>query len=618
MNRTTKILLGTFVALLVAAAGAALWPKKGAGPDLLVAGWGPGTKLDKAEEEGPIDRIELAIGKDKVVLARAGRDWTMTPPDGARADKYRVRQILEAFREDVSSVVSSRAKPEALKSFGLDDEARVSVTLSAGGAVRTAIEVGALQKPDAGPAGPAAGGEGDTFVRVPGSDRVYRVIGKDVRRPFEGGIQAIRDKKLFGWEGADVAGITIRHPAATEVVDREVVLASDEKPAAAADEGEGGAAKKPERVWRFETLAGLAAGDVRSFANNLAALYAQEFADKLPDGVAIGPDAYRVSVQLADGKEVEIAVSEVANDAAWLHVTETPGYAKVAKHTAEQIRKKVGDLRDKTIFGVKREDIRGVRIVDGDKRVAFERDGNGFKAIEPAGLAIGRTAVDTLLGDLETLKADTIVAASALAGTDPGLAAPAVTVTVRTKEGVEKTLSVGREKDKGVFYARLSGNDEVVTIAQWMLGKVRKSPSDLRNRKVFDFEASAIDAVELVHKDETTRIERKTDKPEEWRGTSPKVEETLKAETVKTLLSSLGGLTVKDFAADRKPGSAKPDLTVTVTLKDKSRHVLQIGPEKKDNDPYATAPGEKGFSGTVFVLNQYQVKNFQKRLAELK
>jgi hypothetical protein len=46
-------------------------------------------------------------------------------------------------------------------------------------------------------------------------------------------------------------------------------------------------------------------------------------------------------------------------------------------------------------------------------------------------------------------------------------------------------------------------------------------------------------------------------------------------------------------------------------------HRLKIASEKKDGDPYAETDTERDFKGTVFLLNQYQVRNFVKHLADL-
>lgn len=612
MARKTRILLGVFAGLLVLVLAAALWPRRTAGPDLKVAGWGPGQKVDKSEEDGPIDRIELTVDGKTTTLARAGKTWTVSPPDGARADRFRVRQMIDAFREDVQAVLGTRVADGDWKTFGLDPAGAVKVVLYKGGAPAAALEVGANRKPEQGY------GEGDTFVRVPGQDRAWRVIDRNLRRPFDD-LKALRDRKLSDFDAGDVVALSIRAPGAADPADREIELTSEAKP------GTGDAAKdrKPERTWRFVRPEGVAAGDVRTFANTLAGLYAQEWLDALPPGVDLDAGATTIAATLDGGRKATFRVSATREESAFVAVEGMAGYAKVAKTTGDSLRKKVVDLRDRSLLGAKREEIASVAIVDGAKRVAFERDGNGFRALEPAGLPLGRAQVDLLLADLETLRADAIVAPSAAAGLETGLDAPAATLTVRTKDGRTRVVQVGREGEKGNVYASVAGSPDVYVVAQWMLNKVRKGPQDLRNRKLFDFEADQVAGVELVHKDETVTLARDASRPADapFVATTPRDEKNLKAETVRTLVSSLAGLTVKDFATDRTPKTAGlgagEELRVTVTLKDGSRHVLRVSAEKLASDPFGTSPTEPGFKDAVFTLNTYQVKNFQKRLKEL-
>lgn len=620
MNRKTRILLATFLGLLVVVVAVRFWPERSAGPDLRIPGWGTEAKSEKAEEEAPIDRVTVTAEGVVTTLKREDKArWSLEPPQGARADRYKVRQVLDAFREGVTSVVSSRAGGQDLVAFGLDEANRITVTLHKGDAVFAALEIGTAQKPEDGL------GEGDTFVREPGSDRVYRVIGRDLRRLFEGGVKGLRDKRVHDWESGDVAAITVRNPTAASEADRLIVLVSE--PRTEADEAkEGGEQpkeqKKPERDWRFETPAGLRAGNVKSYAATLASLYAQEYVDALPEGVTLGDDALRIEVGLADGRTVRMAVSEVKDESAWVQVEGVPGYAKVSKYTAESLSKRVADLRDKTLFGVKRDEVKGIRLVDGASRVEVARADGAWRAVSPAGWSVGKAPMDTLLRDIETLAAKDILDPDQVRGVNTGLGNPTATVTVTTQDGVTKTLRIGREldKEKGTFYATLSGSDEVFTLASWMAQKVRKGQKDLRNKVVFDFPADRIRTIEIARADETMRLER--EEGLRFRATAPTEASDLKEDPVRTLVNTLAGLTAKDLPEGKTLASVglagKPRLEVTVTLDDGSRHVLRVSDQNQSGDPYADTPTEPTLRGTVLTLNQYQVRNFDKRLAELR
>jgi len=226
MNTRSKTLLLSFLVLLAVVLAVSYWPARTNGPDLKVPGWSPGKKIEKAEEEGPIDRLDVEAAGHKVTLARGeDKKWSLTPPEGARADKFKVRMAVELFQEDVASVVSSVPRTADLPAFGLDDANRVRVTAYQGTTPAGDLELGTVQKSETGY------GEGDTFVRVPGQERVYRVIGKDLRRAFVDGLKGFRDKRVFDWDAADATAVEVSNPGAADEVDRAIRLASDEKPA---------------------------------------------------------------------------------------------------------------------------------------------------------------------------------------------------------------------------------------------------------------------------------------------------------------------------------------------------------------------------------------------------
>ena len=619
MNKTTRGVALVFLGLLLIVVVIKVWPSRSTGPDLKVAGWAAGQKVEKAEEEGPIDRVDLAMGGEKTTLTRGAKGrWTMTPPDGALVDRYKVRQILDLFKDDLRSVMSSRPIGADLSAFGLNAQNAVQVTLYQGGSMFATLEIGAYQKPEDGM------GEGDSFVRMPGQDRVYRIIQRNLHRPFEDGIRGLRDKKPFDFEASDVTAITISNPADPDEVDRAIELVSDEEKEPAAQAVPGEEVAKKNRVWRFAKPVGFVAGDMRSFASAIAGLYVQEYLAELPSGLAIGADAYAIKVTLAGGRVVTLRLSAVKDDAVYGKVDGVDGFLKLSKSSGEALRKRVGDLRDKSVFGLKRDRIAGVSIVNGPSRLAFVRDEGGYRSVEPAGLPLGRSQVDALLADIEALKADSRIPAGTVDIAAAGLAKPIATMTVTLREGGSQTLVLGAEKEKGKRWARLVGGPDLLVLPDWAASKLRKGPADLRNKRLFEFDVGTIASVEIAHKNETLNLVRGEgagDGPV-FKAVKPELVDELKPEAVKALTGALTGLTVKDFVVGGTPSvnslASSVDFVVAVTLQDGTRHEVRVSDQKKDSDPYAWSPSEAGFKGVPFSLNAYQVQALRKRLADLR
>jgi len=623
MKRSTLIVLGVFVGLVIVAVLMHVWPSGKGLPPLEIKGFAVGEKFEKIESEGPIDRIVVTISNDEVTIKREDKErFVMSKPTGARADKYKVRQILELFKDGLRSVVGTKVEGQDLKAFGLDEKNKVVLKLYQGNSLFTAVEIGSVQKPV------GEYGEGDTFVRLIDSPIAYRIIGKDMRRPFEEGIKGLREKKVFDFESDDVSRVVIRNPQAAEPESREIVLVASARSLSEAGtdekkEGESGEKKeKKEKDWRIEKPDGYRAGDIKSFVSSIAHIWAQDYVDELPEGVSIGENSVRVELTLDDGRNVVFSVSEVTGDNAYLKVDGVDGFAKVSKWTRDSIVKGVGDLRDKKVFGVKQEDIQSVRLTHSGKTITIVRTEKGFKAIEPANLPLGKSQVDALLRDIEQFQVAKFIGAERIKGVDTGLSRPVTVLTVTTKDGGTRTLKIGKEVsgEKGTFYASVSGYAETMTVQSWMAQRFEKEPKDFRNKVLFDFSAQDIAEIEIVHKDETLKLVRTTsaDGQDSFKAVSPREASDLKQEKISTMTSTLANLSVKSFAEDKKPGIAgKPETIVTVKTKDGSVHRLKIASEKKDGDPFAETDTEPDFRGTVFLLNQYQVRNFVKRLADL-
>jgi hypothetical protein len=117
-------------------------------------------------------------------------------------------------------------------------------------------------------------------------------------------------------------------------------------------------------------------------------------------------------------------------------------------------------------------------------------------------------------------------------------------------------------------------------VKKYTIENLAKRPIDFRDKTVLSFKAE--DAVSLT-------IDRKKDKESvalakkgnDWLGNGKKVKDPGK---IKTALEALATLKAEGFAAAsaKELGLDKPDWTVEVQLKDRTRHLLSVGSVEKD------------------------------------
>ncbi|MBM4388979.1 MAG: DUF4340 domain-containing protein, partial [Deltaproteobacteria bacterium] len=266
---------------------------------------------------------------------------------------------------------------------------------------------------------------------------------------------------------------------------------------------------------------------------------------------------------------------------------------------------------------IRREDISGIEINSMEGTVVFERKGDAWEILKPAGLIPGETQINSLLSDISNLRCESYLDKNDLKG-DPGFnASDAVTVSVHFGQRTA-VLKIGGEKDSSNRFATIEGSGEFFSIANYNYNKFNKKPEDYRNKKIFGFATDDIQKIELAHPDETVEIER-VEGEKKWKMTKPSENPNLKTETVDSIAGTIANLQVKEFVKGKSPVEvklAKGCFEARVTTKSGTQHRLFISSEKKDNDNYARTT-QQPFTNEIFTINTYQAKNIMKHAGEI-
>ncbi|MBW2361864.1 MAG: DUF4340 domain-containing protein [Deltaproteobacteria bacterium] len=163
--------------------------------------------------------------------------------------------------------------------------------------------------------------------------------------------------------------------------------------------------------------------------------------------------------------------------------------------------------------------------------------------------------------------------------------------------GEERALRLGGTAPIGSnVYAAVVGTQPVHTIASWRASSLRKEFTELRDKRVLDFDAGSVAAIEAEWPGARVALERDGDS---WRMTAP-VEGPADADRVTDLLSELAFLRADGFddapPSDADAGLAPPAYRVRLTLADaaagdaaEAPRVLELalGSEVSDDSRYA-------------------------------
>jgi hypothetical protein len=156
-----------------------------------------------------------------------------------------------------------------------------------------------------------------------------------------------------------------------------------------------------------------------------------------------------------------------------------------------------------------------------DERITLKRDGNKWEITQPKPLAADLDAVNAIASTLVNLNADKVIEENASDLKPYGLDIPTLDIEIARKDGKTDHLLIGDDTLNGSgAYAKLAGNNKVVTIAATVKTALDKRPDDLRDKRLLTFDSDKLSRVELTAKGAT--VEFGKNGQNEWQIVKPR------------------------------------------------------------------------------------------------
>ena len=288
--------------------------------------------------------------------------------------------------------------------------------------------------------------------------------------------------------------------------------------------------------------------------------------------------------------------------------------------------KKPFDLRDRDLLHVKRDDVRSLEVAGPEGGFALARTEAGDWAFtKPLATRAGRWSVDGLLGTVENLRMEQVAGESVNDAKEVaryGLAKPARSVTLVTKDGATRTLEIGaaapdpnptpapspspspaKKGEKPAppkptkYYARQAGTGLVAVVPATLADDLAKGMGELRAKRLLELATYETEGFSVVANGATKTYAKTTTKDKDgldksqWKRTAPDAKD-LDTTKVEDALFKMGGVEVAEFVdspkADADYGLDAPQLKVTVKAKGESW--IELG--QKDGGYYARRNGD--------------------------
>jgi hypothetical protein len=253
-----------------------------------------------------------------------------------------------------------------------------------------------------------------------------------------------------------------------------------------------------------------------------------------------------------------------------------------------------------------------LETTDG-KAARIERRDGTFRLVKPLDFAVDDTTVNGIVGALTEVASEGVIESPQ----DPavyGLGDGADTVRFGTAEG-EHAIRLGAKTPVGSnTYAARDDDPTVYTIPTYRANALRRSLTDLREKRVLRFDRDSIDRIDLSWHGGGVTLEKGD---QGWRVTAP-LDDAADEDTVKGLLSDLTFLRAEGFRDDAPSDAAvgldHPVFEAKLTGKgaDGEKHVFDmlVGDEMAGNRRVV-----RGSDAALYEIASERLSDFPQKLA---
>lgn len=408
-------------------------------------------------DRGEVTRIEISSAVEKVVLtsdavdgaADGERRWKLVAPVAQVADQVQVKSLLMAYRKEVP--VDAQVDSGNADKYGLDaTNGIVFEAWTTGDEPIISLTVG------------FDGPGGTTFVRISGSEAVYRVrIGG--RGRYDRPATEWRNKVLVELLPQDIAGIEVLQGGVETLV-------LTRQPGATPDTA-GTWTLDPDPGWPLDQTA------LEAIATRLGAMRASEvLAPSFKGG--FDPPIAVVRIHATTGATREITVGTRGGDgAAFVRLDGGDEVYRVAASNVAGALLTPDDLRDRTVFNFARGDVDTYSLEEGSTSVVLQQDlsNNLWRVIQPRNVDLDIKLVFFSINNLAELRADELMDVTAA---EAGLAPPAARLVVRFLDGRTEALELGKtttdSRGRNLVYARRQGSSQIVGLRDTTVLRLRQ------------------------------------------------------------------------------------------------------------------------------------------------
>lgn len=244
------------------------------------------------------------------------------------------------------------------------------------------------------------------------------------------------------------------------------------------------------------------------------------------------------------------------------------------------VDKPLQELRDRAVLHIASDQVNSFELKNGAGEVAAAKGKDGdWRFSKPAATTGDADAISSLLTTVANAKMVTIASETADKLGSYGLTNPAVTFRATDAKGKAGILLVGK-KEGDEYFARDSSRPTIFRINQELYKKLAENYSDLRDKRIVQFDPANISHVEIHNANGVIELTRKNES--EWTYDAP-AEQKGKSASAEKLFTPLQLARAEEIfdhpAGDVAARLSKPAFEATLTERSGKKITVQISKE---------------------------------------
>jgi len=490
----------------------------------------PVWKLDARQ----IQRIELTSGGKTTVMVRRGQSWRLVKPIEARADRERVKELLD--RVGKLDARRSIDKARRLADYGLAKPAAVLKVVLANGESRE-LDLGD-KTPDS-----AA-----VYAMEKRSPKVF-LVDTALLQDAAGGADAWRDRTALPFNRGKAMRVVITRP------EMSVTL------------------EKRGQHWQIIAPIGADADAtaVDDFLVALEGIQATRFAaETAQNPAALELVSPRLSIEVSGsdrGKPARLSFGGRADaDDLYAQNSLEPAVMVVPKSAFDQVNKSANDLRSKQVASIDVEDAQRIAMMRGGKRFELRREGEGWRLASPRPLEADAQKIEDMLWQLADLRAEGFIDSPgppAGYGLEP--LQNGVTVYFKRRKQPIHIWFGGPAGPKRIYVK--ADAPTIYAVSATILSHLPAGADDIRNLTLWSYEPADINRLSATYNGGSVVLERDGTK---WRLTAPE-KRPANPERMQKLLSIVEAVRAERFVGETPGLLALSQRAVKLTVETTAR-----------------------------------------------